>query len=479
MPQWKQFSGNWTVTQAAQAKGAGTWPALPGAPTIGTATVVGTDVEVSFTAPANPGYPATLSYTVTSSPGGLTGTGSASPITVTGFSAGVEYTFTVTATNDTGTGPASAASNAVTPLVNKALYAIGGQNSSGELGQNDTVQRSSPVQIGADVDWKTISTLQAFTMSVKRDGSLWCWGSNNKGQLGQNNGTSYSSPVQVGALTNWSTVSAGKESTLAVKTDGTLWAWGDNDDGVLGNNSNHLTGGSVSSPIQIGSQTNWTYAIVGVNSSLGVRGGKIYSWGNNQNGQLGQNNVIHRSSPVQVGSLNWAEITIGTLGNGTHVLAVRTNGELYAWGLRTSGRLGDNQTTSNRSSPIQIGALTNWSLVSAGKENSHAIKTDGTLWAWGNEALGTNNTISYSSPVQVGGLTDWATVDNRMDSGTMTAVATKTDLTMWAWGKNDEGQFGLNNTFAGTYSSPVQIGVGNDWSEAQVGNNFIIALEKP
>jgi hypothetical protein len=50
---------------------------------------------------------------------------------------------------------------------------------------------------------------------------------------------------------------------------------------------------------------------------------------------------------------------------------------------------------------------------------------------------------------------------------------------MWAWGKNDEGQFGLNNTFAGTYSSPVQIGVGNDWSEAQVGNNFIIALEKP
>lgn len=100
-----------------QARGANLWPALPGAPTIGTATAASsTSASVTFTAPADTGYPTTLTYTVTSSPGGLTATGSASPLTVTGLTAGTTYTFTVTATNATGTGVASAASNSVTPL---------------------------------------------------------------------------------------------------------------------------------------------------------------------------------------------------------------------------------------------------------------------------------------------------------------------------------------------------------------------------
>jgi len=68
MPQWKQFSGNWTVTQQAQAKGAGTWPGIPGAPTIGTATAGVGEVSVAFTAPSDTGYPTTLTFEVTSSP---------------------------------------------------------------------------------------------------------------------------------------------------------------------------------------------------------------------------------------------------------------------------------------------------------------------------------------------------------------------------------------------------------------------------
>ena len=110
------FSGLWTSRQQLQAIGpAGVWPTFPGAPTIGTATGGNTTASVTFTAPANAGYPTSLTYTVTSSPGGLTGTGASSPITVSGLTNGTAYTFTVTATNATGTGPASAASNSVTP----------------------------------------------------------------------------------------------------------------------------------------------------------------------------------------------------------------------------------------------------------------------------------------------------------------------------------------------------------------------------
>lgn len=111
------FSGLWTARQQLQARGLSIWPARPGAPTSVTATGGNTSASVAFTAPANAGYPAVITgYTVTSSPGGLTGTGASSPITVSGLSNGTAYTFTVTATNATGTGPASAASNSVTPL---------------------------------------------------------------------------------------------------------------------------------------------------------------------------------------------------------------------------------------------------------------------------------------------------------------------------------------------------------------------------
>jgi len=110
------FSGLWTASQQYQAKGASTWPTFPGAPTIGTATVSGTTASVTFTAPSSSGFPATITgYIVTSSPGGLTGTGASSPVTVSGLTVGTAYTFTVRAINASGTGPSSAASNSVTP----------------------------------------------------------------------------------------------------------------------------------------------------------------------------------------------------------------------------------------------------------------------------------------------------------------------------------------------------------------------------
>ena len=122
------FSGLWTSRQQLQAVGVGIWPATPGAPTIGTATAGNASASVTFTAPAYTGYPAGITgYTVTSSPGGLTGTGASSPITVSGLTNGTAYTFTVTATNATGTGPASAASNSVTPLAPQQIaYTSGG-----------------------------------------------------------------------------------------------------------------------------------------------------------------------------------------------------------------------------------------------------------------------------------------------------------------------------------------------------------------
>jgi len=111
------YSGSWTLRQQMQAIAAGTWANVPGAPTSVTATAGNASASVAFTAPSNAGLPATITgYTVTSSPGGLTGTGSSSPITVSGLTNGTSYTFTVTATNASGTSSPSAPSSSVTPV---------------------------------------------------------------------------------------------------------------------------------------------------------------------------------------------------------------------------------------------------------------------------------------------------------------------------------------------------------------------------
>jgi len=473
MPQWKQFSGNWTVTQQVQAKGAGTWPAVPGAPTIGTATGGNAQASVAFTAPADTGYPATINqYTVTSSPGSITASGSASPIIVTGLTNGTEYTFTVTATNDTGTGPASAASNAVTPILSGEIYNWG-INTSGELGQNDLIARSSPVQVGALTTWTSITGGLAFNFAVKSDNTAWGWGQGALGNLGQNNNLNYSSPVQLGSLTNWEKVSSGDYFSVAIKTDGTLWAWGRNNSGELGQN---LVTTTKSSPVQIGSDTDW-YKIATSNAScLAIKtDGTLWTWGTNNQGQLGVGNTISISSPTQVGTLTeWAEVNVGKLGMG---LAVKTDGTLWIWGSNSQGQLGLGNTISC-SSPVQVGALTTWLKPSGGAYFSGAIKTDGTLWTWGNNQngeLGQNlSTLTkISSPVQVGSDTNWSD----LQASFYQFSALRTDGTLWTWGQDIDGTLG-HNTRNVDNSSPVQVGSLTTWVQIPSGSHTMrIALK--
>lgn len=123
------LSGIWTVTQQMQAKGASTWPQVPGAPTIGTATAgIALCASVTFCAPACSGFPTTITgYQAISTPGCFTATGASSPLVVTGLSNGTSYTFKVRATNATGYGGLSAASNSISPpLVGQTQYTTAG-----------------------------------------------------------------------------------------------------------------------------------------------------------------------------------------------------------------------------------------------------------------------------------------------------------------------------------------------------------------
>ena len=470
-----QYSGIWTMQQVNAAVAAGTWPHIPGAPVIGTATATGTTTaSVTFTAPSDVGIPALTGYRVTSSPGGFTNTGASSPIVVSGLSPSTVYTFTVQATNVIGYGAASAASNSITTLANLALYSWG-YGDAGQLGNGSTANTSSPAQVGALANWAVLpaqglSQGNRFTVQVKNNGTMWSWGGGGDGNLGLGNVTSYSSPKQIGALTNWLKVSAGYASG-AVKTNGTLWMWGSGSEGQLGLGDTT----NRSSPTQVGALTDWAYIDSNFRFTMAVKtDGTLWSWGRNNDGQLGLGNTTFYSSPKQVGLLtNWLlVVAAGGYGAGqSSVRAIKTDGTLWAWGGNNSGRLGLGDTT-NRSSPVQVGALTDWLKVSAGYGVNIAVKTNGTLWTWGfggQGALGLGNTTSYSSPKQVGLLTNWT----KGTSGGGFQLAIKGG-TLWSWGQAGAGSLGLGNTTY--YSSPKQVGALTTWSDVQTNNSAVMAL---
>ena len=138
----------------------------------------------------------------------------------------------------------------------------------------------------------------------------------------------------------------------------------------------------------------------------------LFTWGLNANGQLGDNSITHRSSPIQTvsGGTNWKLVATGAY----HTAAIKTDGTLWLWGHNGDGQLGDNSTTP-KSSPVQtVAGGTNWKQVACKGSNTAAIKTDGTLWTWGrntNGQLGINDITHRSSPVQtVSGGTNWKSV---------------------------------------------------------------------
>ena len=361
---------------------------------------------------------------------------------------------------------------------NGTLWAWG-RNNQGALGSDSAVYRSSPVQVGALTTWSKVSVSRRSSFAIKTDGTLWSFGYNATGALGINTVTNRSSPVQIGAAeVYWTSVQVGRVHTLATKSDGTMWSWGNGEYGEIGlNNSGQYA--DRSSPIQVGTGTTWSVVYAAYFDSLAIKtDGTLWTWGYNHNGQLGDNSRISKSSPVQIGALTtWSKIAGGgaVYPTGGTSVAVKTDGTLWLWGSNNYGQLGLNlPTTTFRSSPVQLGALTTWSNIAYGVSQCAAIKTDGTLWVWGaNDSgqLGQNDLVNRSSPTQIGAGTDWYLAGIAYKH----ALAIKTNGTLWAWGVNDQGQFGTNDLIS--KSSPVQIGALTTWSMISLGSRISIALK--
>lgn len=272
----------------------------------------------------------------------------------------------------------------------------------------------------------------------------------------------------------WQQIDAGGFFTVGLKDDGTIWGWGHSWSGELGNNTYDYY---TATPVQIGTDADWAYISAGNGHVMGLKAnGTLWAWGRNDSGQLGNGDYTTYSNhiPQQVGTdTDWAYISAGHI----HSCAIKTNGTLWTWGANQSGQLGNGTIDVDFNpviTPLQVGTDTDWKMVCGSSDNTVAIKTNGTLWVTGEGNHGEigngfeNDQVFFT---QAGTDTDWDTVT----FGGFAGAALKTNGTLWSWGWNTYGELGSGSI--GHILSPVMIAEGK-WQSVVKGMNYFTGAIK-
>jgi alpha-tubulin suppressor-like RCC1 family protein len=467
-------AGGTIVTVAGQYFTGATAVSFGGVP--GTGMVVNSDTRITVTAPA--GSAGGVDVTVT------TAYGTSIPTSSDGFT----Y-FAPSMVAGWGTGSQGQMGNGTTAAANLTAVQAKGAGGSGFLGN--------------------VTTLAAgayHSVAVRSDGSAWTWGNNSNGQLGNNSNfcspgpcVGSSTPVQVvgaggtGTLANVVSVAAGATHTVALRSDGTVWTWGDNSSGQLGNGSTCSPAPCGSKvPVQVvgqggvGTLANIVAVAAGGSHSIALASdGSVWSWGLNTNGQLGDNTMTLRNTPVHAltgvsgCAVNLCNI-VAVAGGAGHTVGLSADGTVYTWGYNLHGQLGNGNTATDMHTPVHVCAvgqtapcgafLSDIGAISANGWDTMAASNAGTAYTWGFGTygeLGNNSTTANQNvPVQVSGLANVATISE----GTYHSTAVKADGSVWSWGNNGDGELGNNTASCGASPCvgsqvPVQVsGLNNSGS---------------
>ena len=300
--------------------------------------------------------------------------------------------------------------------------------------------------------------LSEFVMAVKEDGTLWGWGHNLEGQLGDGTSINRSSPVQIGSDTDWKQVSCGGRSTLALKNNGTIWQWGQ----LFWYGAAGGVGAGISSPQLVPNQrSNYIQVSAGRWHMAALdQEGIGYTWGGLNNfGQLGHGGGLMRSQPTQIstggitGFSGWQKISCG----GEYTIGLTREGTLYGWGDNAFGQWSSAASTLSADVPTVSSLQVSARYIDAGNQTSVLITTEGQLYVLGSLAhnlVGDSELYDDFGTAYLSGLgrpqsnynwgKNWVSASVSKD----TLVAVRSDGTAWVAGNNRHGQLGVNSTIS-------------------------------
>lgn len=371
-----------------------------------------------------------------------------------------------------GNGDASTATSSV-PVLAKAMnaYKISGSHDSFYALIDTSAQYSAALpQYTKKMSSAGSDTNSLHTCHIRSDGTMWCWGVEHAGELGNGGGLTDTAgaPVRVTDPGPWMSVTTGIDTTCGIKTDGTAWCWGSDSSGQLGNGA---TAGSQAtpSPVSVADTIPWIQLSAGYDSTCGIKAdGSAFCWGADSGGQLGNGAGGASTAPgtAITSTLPWIQISQG----GDVTCGIKSDNTLWCWGDAADGRLGNGTTTPNLQTPALVGTDT-WRFVEA--TGPCGIKTDGSLWCWGqniNGKLGVGSTYTGNQTVPrlVVEPGPWASVK----AGSYdVSCGVKMDGTGWCWGDNTT-MLGIGSVPAADVPYPVPV-IGKEWVQIDGGGSTL------
>ena len=322
-----------------------------------------------------------------------------------------------------------------------------GSNRSGQLGDGTRINKSSPSAIPGLSGVVSISAGYNSPMVLLSDGTVLCWGGYEE-EMEYYGGATYPwqslSPVKIDSISDVTKIAAGSSGFFVAPSDGTVWGWGD---WMLGNNTRNFS----TDPVQVlngiptTALTDISKISAGRRHNLALKsdGSRVYAWGGNNLGQLGNETTNDAITPVQVLSEDgdgYLSDVYDIAAGGDFSLALMLDGTVRAWGHNSSGQLGNGSTTSSLK-PVTVLSLSGVTAIAAGSSHALALLSDKTLWSWGSNSsgqLGDGTTENRTSPFRISDLSNVSIIA----AGGSHSLALLEDHSVWSWGSNSSGQLG-------------------------------------